>query len=110
MDLEQLTGRAFAVHALYDELNMRDRGRTWTREEFMLGFVGDVGDLAKLAMASDGVREAPGGPGALGHELADCLWAVLVLARLHDVDLAAEFHQMTNDLERTLTARLNHQL
>ena len=29
------------------------RGRTWTREEFMLGFVGDVGDLAKLVMAAE---------------------------------------------------------
>jgi NTP pyrophosphatase (non-canonical NTP hydrolase) len=73
----------------------------------MLGFVGDVGDLAKLAMAAEGAREAPGGPSALGHELADCLWAVLVLARLHDVDLAAEFLRMTGDLERTLTDRLS---
>jgi hypothetical protein len=38
----------------------------------MLGFVGDVGDLAKLA---EGAREATGSPDALGHELADCLWA-----------------------------------
>jgi NTP pyrophosphatase (non-canonical NTP hydrolase) len=104
MDLEELTERAFVVHGLYDELNLRERGRTWTREEFMLGFVGDVGDLAKLAMAAEGARETPG---ELGHELADCLWAVLVLARLHDVDLAAEFGRMTEDLERTLTARLD---
>jgi hypothetical protein len=91
MHLDQLTERAFAVHAFYDELNRRDRGRTGTGEEFMLGFVGDVGDLAKPAIAAEGAREAPGGPDALGHELADCLWAVLVLARLHDVDQAAEF-------------------
>jgi hypothetical protein len=28
---------------------------------------------------------------------------------LHEVDLAAEFRRMTDDLERTLTGRLNHQ-
>jgi NTP pyrophosphatase (non-canonical NTP hydrolase) len=72
----------------------------------MLGFVGDVGDLAKLAIAAEGAREAPDGPDALGHELADCLWAVLVLARLHDVDLAAEFRRMTDDLEHA--DRLHH--
>jgi NTP pyrophosphatase (non-canonical NTP hydrolase) len=97
MHLDQLTERAFAMHALYDELNLRDRGRTWTRKEFMLGFVGDVGDLAKLAMAAEDAREAPGGRDALGHELADCLWALLILARLHDVDLVAEFRRMTDD-------------
>jgi NTP pyrophosphatase (non-canonical NTP hydrolase) len=58
-------------------------------------------------MAAEGAREAPGGPDALGHELADCLWAVLILARLHDVDLAAEFRRMTDDLEHTLTSRLD---
>ncbi len=75
----------------------------------MLGFVGEVGDLSKLAMAAEGAREAPGGPDALGHELAACLWAVLILARLHDVDLAAEFRQMTDDLEHMLTVCLNRQ-
>lgn len=60
-------------------------------------------------MAAEGAREAAGGPAALGRELADCLWAVLVLARLHEVDLAAEFRRMTDDLERTPAARLNHQ-
>jgi NTP pyrophosphatase (non-canonical NTP hydrolase) len=104
--INDLTARAMRVHALYDELNHQQRGRTWNREEFVLGFMGDVGDLAKLAMAAEGARDMPGGRAALGHELADCLWSVLVLARLYDVDLSAEFARMTAELEAALAERL----
>jgi hypothetical protein len=51
--------------------------------DLALGFVGDVGDLAKLVMA-------------------DCLWAVLVLADRYQVDLAAEFTAMTSEIENRL--------
>ncbi|MGA8113292.1 MAG: nucleotide pyrophosphohydrolase [Actinocatenispora sp.] len=106
MDLAECADRARVVRDLYDELNARDRGRTWTREEFALGFVGDVGDLAKLVMAAEGAREVPGGRAALGHELADCLWSVLTLAEKYDVDLAAEFARTMDDLETGLRGRL----
>ncbi len=106
LDLDQLTERAMRVHALYDELNDKERGRTWNREEFMLGFVGDVGDLAKLVMAQEGARHMPGGREALRHELADCLWSVLVLARLYDVDLDTEFRRTVGELEKAISARL----
>lgn len=102
-DLAALQARAMRVHDMYDELNLKVRGRTWTREEFMLGFVGDVGDLAKLVMAAEGARTAPG---SLEHELADCLWAVLILAQKYGVDLAAEFHATMDDLEEHIAGKL----
>ena len=90
------------VAALYDELNLAQRGRVWTRAETMMGFVGDVGDLAKLVMAAEGTRSDVGGRPALEHELADCLWAVLVLAERYEVDLAAAYATMMDDLTRRL--------
>jgi NTP pyrophosphatase (non-canonical NTP hydrolase) len=104
--IERLTAQAMRIHSLYDRLNLQRRGRTWNREEFVLGFVGDVGDLAKLAMAAEGAREMPGGRAALGHELADCLWSVLVLASLYDVDLDAEFARLVDDLESRISGQL----
>jgi NTP pyrophosphatase (non-canonical NTP hydrolase) len=104
--IERLTAQAMRIHSLYDQLNQRQRGRTWNREEFVLGFVGDVGDLAKLAMAAEGAREMPGGRPALGHELADCLWSVLVLARLYDIDLDTEFTQLIGALDAQITGQL----
>lgn len=104
--IAELQRQALVIRDLYDELNMQVRGRVWTREEFMLGFVGDVGDLAKLAMAADGARDMPGGHTALGHELADCLWCILVLAHLHDVDLHAEFDRTMRQLDAAIRTGL----
>jgi NTP pyrophosphatase (non-canonical NTP hydrolase) len=105
-EIEDLTQAALRVHDLYDELNLKDRGRVWTREEFMLGFVGDVGDLAKLVMAEEGARTVQGGRAELGHELADCLWSVLILAHKYDIDLPAEFSRTMAELEQAITRRL----
>jgi NTP pyrophosphatase (non-canonical NTP hydrolase) len=106
MDLNELQQRALRIHDLYDELNRHERGRVWTREEFMLGFVGDVGDLAKLVMAQEGAREVAGGRPALEHELADCLWSVLILAHRYGVDLDAAFRRTTDELEQAIRAKL----
>jgi NTP pyrophosphatase (non-canonical NTP hydrolase) len=105
LDIQQLQARAVHIHDLYDALNRRERGRVWTREEFMLGFVGDVGDLAKLVMAAEGARPGPGRE-ALEHELADCLWSVLILAHRYDVDLERAFDQTMTDLDAAISRRL----
>jgi NTP pyrophosphatase (non-canonical NTP hydrolase) len=110
LDLGRLKEQALKVHDLYEELNHRERGRGWTRdregEEFMLGFVGDVGDLAKLVMAQEGAREVAGGRAALEHELADCLWSVLILAHHYGVDLPEAFTRAMNELDHALSTRL----
>ncbi|MFF8919415.1 MazG nucleotide pyrophosphohydrolase domain-containing protein [Streptomyces sp. NPDC015032] len=107
MDLDDLKQQAIRIHDLYDELNRRERGRVWTRSEFMLGFVGDVGDLAKLVMAEEGAREILGGRPALEHELADCLWSVLILAHRYDVDLKRAFQRTMAELDERISARLS---
>lgn len=99
MQISDATQRAMRVHALYDRLNLQTRGRTWTREEFMLGFVGDIGDLAKLVMAEEGARSIPDSRVALEHELSDCLWSILVLAKLYHVDLVTAYERTVAELE-----------
>jgi NTP pyrophosphatase (non-canonical NTP hydrolase) len=106
MSLQQLQSRALEIQQLYFRLNEQERGRRWSNEETMLGFVGDVGDLAKLVMAAEGTRTMPGGRAALAHELADCLWSVLVLAHAYGFDLEAEFQTTMNQLEGNIGARL----
>lgn len=71
----------------------------------MQGFVGDVGDLMKLVMAKSGIRTIADTEQKLPHELADCLWSVLVLARLYDVDLEKAFLTTMDDLERRLAGK-----
>ncbi|RNH94108.1 nucleotide pyrophosphohydrolase [Micromonospora aurantiaca] len=105
MDLESLRLRAVAIAELYDRHNVAAGRGAWSTGDLALGFVGDVGDLAKLVMAVDGRREITAARERLGHELADCLWSVLVLADRYGVDLAAEFARMTAGIEGRLEAR-----
>ena len=102
--LEDLQARGLEIARLYDEFNLAERGRTWTAEETMLGFVGDVGDLAKLVMAAEGARSDVGGRDELAHELSDCLWSVLVLADRYDIDLIAAYTRTMDDLGERLSS------
>lgn len=107
MQLDDMRARALGVRDLYDQLNGQKRGRAWTREELMLGFMGDVGDLAKLVAVAEGARDLPGGPDALAHELADCLWCVLVLADTYGVDLPTEFDRTMDQVTTALSAEID---
>jgi NTP pyrophosphatase (non-canonical NTP hydrolase) len=102
MELSQLTERAMQIRHAFAEREERRAGRAWTREEVMQGFVVDVGDLMRLVMAKGGARLVDDADRKLAHELSDCLWSVLVLARLYDVDLEKEFLVTMADLQRTL--------
>ena len=76
MDLAELQARARAVADRYDRQHVAAGRAPWSTGDLALGFVGDVGDLAKLVMAVDGRREIADARERLGHELADCLWSV----------------------------------
>lgn len=102
MDLENLYERALAIAALYERYNIAAGRGVWDTGDLALGFVGDVGDLAKLVMAVDGRREISDARARLGHELADCLWSVLVLADRYGIDLVDEFTHMTDEIEQNL--------
>ena len=104
MTFEELSERAMRVRSRYAAVEQQRYGRSWNVEEVALGFVGDVGDLAKLVLAQAGVRGIPDHRQKLGHELADCLWSVLVLARLCDVDLERAFAATMDQLEARLAA------
>ncbi len=52
------------------------------------------------------MRDIPDAPARLAHELADCLWSVMTLARLYEVDLEASFTATMDELESAVGARL----
>jgi NTP pyrophosphatase (non-canonical NTP hydrolase) len=106
MEINSLIQRAVQVRQLYAESERKDYGRAWTNEEIALGFVGDVGDLVKLVMAQEGIRTMPEARYRLAHELADCLWSVLVLAQAYGVDIERAFFQTMDELEQHIRANL----
>lgn len=68
----------------------------------MEGFVGDVGDLMKLVMAKSGIRRVENIDEKLKHELADCLWSLLVISTKYDIDLEQSFLDTMNQLEKRI--------
>jgi NTP pyrophosphatase (non-canonical NTP hydrolase) len=91
MKYRELEASALKLNELYEALEIKLYGRVWTTEELALGFVGDIGDLAKLVQANAGIRRIDDFKSKLGHELSDCLWSVIVLANKCGIDLEAEF-------------------
>ena len=102
MDFAHMQEQARTVRARYAEVEAERYGRSWTTEEIMLGFLGDVGDLAKLVQGKAGVRPRDDLDKALAHELADCLWCVLTLADEYGVDLEASFAATMRELSDAL--------
>lgn len=74
--------------------------RFLTLEELALGLVADVGDLAKLVQAREGVRKVDDVQAHLEHELADVL--LIVIAEQCDVDLEHAFATTMDELVQTL--------
>jgi NTP pyrophosphatase (non-canonical NTP hydrolase) len=107
MDFSDLEASALQLNALYEQLEAKRYGRIWTTQELALGFVGDVGDLAKLIQANAGIRHVDDCKAKLGHELSDCLWSIIVLADKCGIDLEAEFTRNTRELVEYVSGELD---
>jgi NTP pyrophosphatase (non-canonical NTP hydrolase) len=107
MKYRELEESALKLNELYEELEIKLYGRVWTTEELALGFVGDIGDLAKLIQAHAGIRKIDNFKSKLGHELSDCLWSVIVLANKCGIDLEAEFSKNIEELMECVSKELD---
>jgi NTP pyrophosphatase (non-canonical NTP hydrolase) len=99
MNLKQLTERAMEVRDKYSTLEKSAYGREWTPGEIAQGFVGDVGDLMKLVMTKEGIRDIENVDEKLVHELSDCLWSLLVIAKKYNIDLERAFLKTMTELD-----------
>jgi NTP pyrophosphatase (non-canonical NTP hydrolase) len=107
MKFSDLEKSALQLNKLYEQLEIRRYGRIWTTQELALGFVGDVGDLAKLIQANAGVRTIEDCKAKLGHELSDCLWSIIILAAKCGIDLEADFVRNTRELIEHVSGELD---
>lgn len=102
-NIATLQARAIALRQRYAALNQQQGRAIWGAKDYAMGFVGDVGDLQKLVMAKENMRDIADTDAKLAHELADCLWSVMVLADHYNVDLEAAFTKTMNELETRIT-------
>ena len=106
MHFSNLEQAALRLNELYEQLEVKRWGRVWTTQEVALGFMGDVGDLAKLIQTHVGVRTIEDHRAKLGHELSDCLWSIIVLANKCGIDLEAEFVRNTREISDYVSGEL----
>jgi NTP pyrophosphatase (non-canonical NTP hydrolase) len=106
MKFEDIITRAKEVRATYEKYEKKTYGKTWTRENVAEGFIGDVGDLMKLILAKQGIRQTDKVDEKIMHELSDCLWSIIILAELYDVDIEKSFMKNMDELESNIKGKL----
>ena len=91
-DIKVLEQRALEIRRKYDDLN-KSQGQPWDAKKLANGFQKDVSDLIEIIGHESIDRKK------LNHELADCLWSVLVIARKLDVDIERVFWTTMEELD-----------
>lgn len=91
MDIKTLSQKAREIKTAYDKANKIQGRNTWHLSEYSQGLVGDVGDLLKLILAHNNFSDSKDLDAKIRHELADCLWSVLIIADELGIDLEKEF-------------------
>jgi len=86
----------------YEKKETELYGTPATDEDIAQGFSGDVNNLIKLIMAERGKRNIANSREKLESQLAHCLWSVIVLAKIHNIDLEQSFMETMDRLENHL--------
>jgi NTP pyrophosphatase (non-canonical NTP hydrolase) len=102
MDLQKLINRAMDLRTQYDKKERQLYGSPATDEEIAQGFQGDVNNLLKLIMAEHGKLKIANSTEKLAPQLSHCLWSVIVLAKIHNIDLEQSFMETMDKLENHL--------
>lgn len=93
-DIKILEQRAMEIRHKYDALNRSKSGEPWDAKKLAKGFKKDVADLIAI------IEEKNVDQKKLNHELADCLWSVLVIARKLDIDIERAFWATMGELDQ----------
>jgi len=102
MEFKKLINRALDLRAQYERKEKVLYGFPSTSADIAQGFAGDVNNLVKLIEAESGKREIANSRETLESQLAHCLYAVIVLSKIHNVNLEQSFMEAMDRLEAHL--------
>jgi hypothetical protein len=102
MDFQKFVNRAMDLRRQYEEKETKLYGSPSTDEDIATGFAGDANNLVKFVMAEHGKREIANSKEKLEAQLAHCLWSVIVLAKMQNIDLEQSFMEAMDRLENHL--------
>lgn len=105
MTFQEIRARALEIRKQYETLEIKKYGKRWTTEQIAEGLVGDVGDLMKLVQTKSGIRTIENVDEKLAHELADCLWCIIVLSNEYGIDLEPAFLKTMDALEKHIQSQ-----
>ncbi len=95
--------RSASIRLLYHQLEEAHHGVPWTKQEDVIGFMYDIGELGKLVMAGEGRWKIKGDTNQqLEDKLAECLWWLFCLSGRLDMDVSAIFRRKLAELESSL--------
>ena len=102
MEFQKLVNRAIDLRSQYEKKEQKLYGTPSTDEDVAQGFLGDANNLVKLVMAQHGKRVIANSQEKLGSQLAHCLWSVIVLSKMDNIDLEQSFMEAMDRLETHL--------
>ncbi len=102
MEFQKLVNRAMDLRTQYEKKERQLYGSPSTGEDIAQGLLGDANNLVRLVMARHGKREIMNSAEKLGPQLSHCLWSLIVLARMYDIDLEQSFMETMDRLENHL--------
>ena len=103
MKYSDLVRVVLETRQLFERYEEKSLGKKWGNEELLVGLVTDVGDLARIVLAKEGYRSINGDVDmALRHELADCLWVIIILSEKYKVDLPSAVLEMSKDIKKKI--------
>lgn len=108
-DFSAAVERSMQIRRLYNELENRKHGGPWTKQEDLIEFVSDVGELGRLVMAAEGRWIHHGDlDKELGGKLAECLWWIFVLSSRLGIDVTTAFASKMSELESSLSSSVEN--
>jgi NTP pyrophosphatase (non-canonical NTP hydrolase) len=102
MEFQKVIHRAMDLRRQYERKEAELYGSPSTAMDIAQSFAGDVNNLLKLIRAERGELEIRNSREKLEAQLAHCLWSVIVLAQMHDVNLETVFFDAMDRLETHL--------
>ena len=102
MDFQKIVHRAMDLRRQYEIKEKELYGSPSTSLEIAQSFAGDANNLAKLVISEHGQHVIAHSKEKLEAQLAHCLWSVVVIAQMHNVNLEVSFMEAMDRLENHL--------
>lgn len=99
-NFKKMAAKAVAIRKRYSKFDRKE----WRIEQVFMGLVKDVGDLSKVLMIYNGYRDDLNKKteSMIGHELADMLYSIMVIANKIGINLEKSFWDNMKNIESKL--------